>query len=158
MTEGLFDSIAEGERPVPVGDVPSTGREHTVHLEALWTELLVQLSHTAQECAQPEAIDRLKKLGIRRPKTAAVRLAREYVKTFEAASDSGFAPPQQAIMRQAGERPFCNDLDHDFIALARSYERLIAAVQPPRTSQLFRWLQGRVEVHLAQADALMRGM
>lgn len=158
MTEGLFDSIAEGERPVPRGEAPSPGGEHAMHLEALWTELLVQLSHTVQECAQPAAIDRLKKLGIRRPKTAAVRLAREYVKTFEAASDSGFAPSQQAIMRRVGERPFCNDLDHDFVALARSYERLIEAVRPPKASLLFRWLQGRVEVHLAQADALTRGM
>jgi hypothetical protein len=158
MTQGRFDSIAEGERPPPTADARSAGCEPATGLEALWTELLVQLSHTVQECAQPEAIDRLKKLGIRRPQTAAVRLAREYVKTFEAACDSGFALRQQAILQRAGARAFRNDLDHDFRELARSYERLIEAAAPPKTSLLLRWLQGRMVVHLAQADALMRGM
>ena len=125
-------------------------------LQALWVELLARLSHAAQECARPAAVQRLRVFGVRRTGTAALQLAREYADALRMATAAGCAPPADEVARRARELVLRDDLSRDLHELAATYEQLLIAQAPRRGTQLHRWLSGRCRVHAAQAEAISR--
>lgn len=146
-----------------IEDQPAQGGSIHVpdHLEVavrgLWIELLALLSHTAQECAQPSAIRRLKGFGVRGTKTMTRDLAREYTDATRMAALCDCAPHPQDVIRRSLELTLRDDLDHDLRDLAETYRKLMSALSPESGGQLHRWLKSRAQVHLAQAEVAGRG-
>ncbi|MFY9514466.1 MAG: hypothetical protein WAQ05_26165 [Rubrivivax sp.] len=122
----------------------------------LWTELLAQLSHAASDCARPDVVRRLKRIGVRRTGTVAVNLDREYMRASQMAMAAGCTPQPQAVLLRAQTLLLRDDLQQDLHDLARTYQQLLQLLAPPSGTQRHRWLVGRARVHLAQAEALRR--
>lgn len=175
ITEEHIDSIANGELPTLTAIIQCRGDSHhhlgtiatktprlpdnvnPIFVCSLWIDLFVQLSHTAQECAQPGTVQGLKAFGIRRPTQVTLSLAREYAKAHEMATEAGFSTSPHHVSCLMRERLLSNDLDRDFQVLAEAYRLLLLAMQPRSGSSLSRWLEGRAQVHFAQAKAIRQG-
>lgn len=121
----------------------------------LWIELMARLSHTLQECGQPDAARRLKQLGVRRGSGTVVRhLAREYMQATRMAALCGVELHVQDLAQRSLELTLRDDLDHDFHGLAAAYQQLLMALAPESGRPLHQWLQGRSRVHAARAQGL----
>jgi hypothetical protein len=125
-------------------------------LQALWVELLARLSHAAQECARPAAVQRLRVHGVRRTGTAALQLAREYADALRMAAIAGVSPADDEVLRRTRDLALRDDFGLDLRELVATYEALLLAQAPRRGTQLHRWLSGRCRVHAAQAEAIGR--
>jgi hypothetical protein len=174
--EELFDSIAKGDIASLMAAFPSRCGPHdragrgakpclrclpegasALSVQGLWTQLHVRLLWTTWECAKPDAIGRLAALGIRRPRTVVLSLAREYVKAQSMATVAGFKPHPQDVSQLAREPSHYDNLDDNFRGLAENYQLIMQAMEPLSETLLYRWLRGRAMVHFAQAEAIRRG-
>lgn len=138
----------------PMNAAPAMASSHE-----LWIELLARLSHTLQECGQPDAARRLKAFGVRgRTGTVVRHLEREHAQATRMAALCGveLQAPELAhrVAHRSLELTLRDDLDHDFHGLAATYQQLLLALAPASGSPLHQWLEGRSRVHAAQAQGL----
>jgi hypothetical protein len=131
-------------------------QSHVTSTRELWIELMARLSHTLQECGQPDAARRLRALGVRAGTGTVVRhLAREYPQATRMAALCGVELHAHDVAQRSLDMTLRDDLDHDFHGLAATYQQLLLALAPQSGSQLHQWLEGRARVHAAQAERLV---
>lgn len=129
-------------------------------LRALWNQVLAELRQVGEACAGPEAQRRLRRIGVRRPDVLVEGLAGEYRRTRQMAVMGGCLPlPIEASATIAPDTPEApsatgEGLDRHFEALSATYARLFERLAPPQGSHRHTWLESRVRVHLARAEAL----
>ncbi len=125
----------------------------------LWVDLLARLSLTAQACSQPDAIRRLRSCGVRQIHTVSKNLLGEYEQMRLAAQVFGHTVSEEALQLRcrllASQQ---GHLEQDLQELAYAYLRLLGDSADERLSPLDDWLRGRADLHLAQADAIRRGI
>ena len=122
----------------------------------LWIELMARLSHTLQECRQPDAARRLRELGVRAGAGTVVRhLAREYTQATRMAALCGVDVHAHDVAQRSLALTLRDDLDRDFHGLAAIHRQLLLAIAPESGSQLHQWLEGRARVHATQAERLV---
>lgn len=145
-------------------------------VRALWVRVLIQLRQLGETCSRPEAQQRLRRIGVRRPDALVDGLAGEFQRTHQT-SAMGCCPPPSiehlvpletlvAVESLLPVEAFAPDeagaagaaLDRDFDALAATYARLLERLAPPAGSHRHTWLDSRVRVHLARAEALRRAL
>ena len=124
-------------------------------LRGLWVRVLFQLRELGQSCATPAAQQRLRRIGVRRPDVLVDGLAGEFRRTHQLAAMGCCLPPAIEALAPGAVGPRDEDgLDRGFEALSASYAQLLDRLAPPPGSHRHNWLESRVRVHLARAEAL----
>ena len=172
MKQDLFNSIAAGNLPLsaiillPGRNIPDratpldTSPAHrcaAVNRDVAyvqWTALLANIAHMAELCAQPHTAQHFRTLGVRRPRTVVIDLAREYVYAWDVADSNGYVLSAVEVLRVTRALPVNDQLVEEFRALAETYRLLLQVMAPPDGDALFRWLSERASVHIAQAQAV----
>ncbi|HEY1397546.1 hypothetical protein [Roseateles sp.] len=124
-------------------------------LRALWNQVLAELRQVGEACAGPEAQRRLRRIGVRRPDVLVAGLAGEYRRTRQMAVMGGCLLNAIDAPFPGGASPAdCEGLARGFETLSATYARLFERLAPPQGSHRHTWLESRVRVHLARAEAL----
>ncbi|WP_431257955.1 hypothetical protein ACQ86G_25830 [Roseateles chitinivorans] len=145
-------------------------------VRALWVRVLIQLRQLGDACSRPESQQRLRRIGVRRPDALVDGLAGEFQRTHQT-SAMGCCPPPSiehlvpletlvVVETLVPVEAFAPDeapawdggLDRDFEALGATYARLLDRLAPPAGSHRHTWLESRVRVHQARAEALRRAL
>ena len=125
----------------------------------LWVDLLARLSLTAEACTQPPAIQRLRRCGVRQIHTVSKNLLGEFDQMRMAAQVFGHTVTDEALqLRRRMLATRTSQLEQALQELAYAYLRLLGDSAGERESPLDGWLRGRADLHLAQADAIRRGI
>lgn len=119
---------------------------------AAWTDLQARLLLAAVACSQAQTRRQLQAFGVRRTGTAGTNLAREQMRARRMAATVGVQVPALVLQRRVGELARPGPLVWHLRGLATAYQRLLD--RPGLPAPLRQWLQGRRQVHLAQADAM----
>ncbi|OWQ91886.1 hypothetical protein CDN99_05815 [Roseateles aquatilis] len=135
-------------------DSPAQSEAACEVVRELWTLLLAQLRHVADECADPKALRRLRSIGVRRTDVLLAGLASEFVKSSQLAAKSCCAPLALDVLVRAQQLLPGDDLHSDFERLSALYQRLLEVLEPPEGSHRHTWLESRARVHSARAQAL----
>ncbi|MEO5625013.1 MAG: hypothetical protein ABIQ70_03255 [Dokdonella sp.] len=172
MKQDLFNSIAAGNLPLlainlfPARDIPDRairlGTCLTYRCAAVsrdvtydqWTALLANIAQLAKLCAQPHAAKIFRSIGVRRPRTVVIDLAREYAYAWDVAESNGLVLSAAEVLRVTRTRPVNDQLAAEFRALADTYRLVLQAMAPANGNALFRWLSESASVHIAQAQAV----
>jgi hypothetical protein len=133
--------------------------DHKSRLE-LWVDLLARLTLAAQACAEAEGLRHLRRCGVRQTHTVAKNLLIEYEQILMATQVFGHTVSEadvQPRLQHLSDRR-CS-LEQELQELAYAYLRLLGdAVGPDPASAFDGWLRERADIHLAQADAIRRGV
>ena len=140
----------------------ATGVESThIHKSRsdLWVDVLARLSFIAEVCLQPDAMRCLRRCGVRQVHTVAKNLLGEYQQILLAAQVYGHTVSEEVLQvrLQMLTARTCH-LEQELQELAYAYLRLLGDSNGERMSPLDVWLRGRADLHLAQADAIRRGI
>ncbi|PIM55012.1 hypothetical protein CS062_02110 [Roseateles chitinivorans] len=153
----LAARAARSDGGVPIDD------DACQRLRGLWVRVLVQLRQVEEACATPGAQQQLRRIGVRRPDVLVDGLAGEFRRTHQLAVMGCCLPPTiealgpGTVVSRLPPRDE-DRLDRGFEALSASYAELLDRLAPPLGSHRHNWLESRVRVHLARAEALRHAL
>lgn len=125
----------------------------------LWVDVLASLTLAAEVSTQPETNAHLRRCGVRVSRTLAQNLARELEQFYRITGWIGVVVPE-SVLQEKRDALANGDgvLDRVLEDLARAYLRLMTGPVVAKGSPLDSWFQSRAMVHMAQVDAIRRGV